>query len=378
MLHTIPQNSVNDINLTSVAEDTTLPQFTAEPMASMKSSAGTKFMVPEAFLEFCEQLMRKNKTLRATSDTQGAASSTKVYEDRARNIRLQDTYTYQYPANSIDDDVSSPQVHYQDRYQPLMANRTRAWGEGGEFSRREVPQNRRTSRAEDSSLSRRNSPIVDVGLTVRKSNVSFSDDRGQSIEAFLDKVEACRGLTSLSEAEVFQALPELLNGVAAMSLQVEKHRWNTWSDFCSAARRWYGTGRGYQQRLLMEATARMQGEDELARDYITCLLVIIRKMELIPGLETQLDMLHRNLRLGLQRLVRRADFKDIDELQKMAREAELTLEMEKSFRPPPPPELTMLPEAAYKSRSAKPAKPKISGVDSGEYNGLEGKETSAD
>ena len=38
----------------------------------------------------------------------------------------------------------------------------------------------------------------------------------------------------------------------------------------------------------------------------------------------------------------------------------------------------MLPEAAYKSRSAKPVKPKISGVDSGEYNGFAGKETSAD
>ena len=160
-------------------------------------------------------------------------------------------------------------------------------------------------------------------------------------------------------------MSELLKDVAAMWFQVEKHRWNTSTDFCSAARRWHGTGRGYQQRLLMEATARTQGEDELARYYITCLLVIIRKMEPIPGLETQLDMLHRNLRPGLQRLVKRADFRDIDELQKMTGEAELTLEMEKTFRPPPPPELTMLPEAAYKSRSTKPTKPTISGVDSG-------------
>ena len=118
--------------------------------------------------------------------------------------------------------------------------------------------------------------------------------------------------------------------------------------------------------MWFQASARTQGEDELVRDYITCLLVIIRKMEPMPGLETQLDMLHRTLRPGLQRLVRRADFRDIDELQEMAREAELTLKMEKTFRPPPPPELTMLPVAAYMSRSAKPAKPKISGVDSGE------------
>ena len=103
-----------------------------------------------------------------------------------------------------------------------------------------MSENLGTNGVEDSSWRRRNFPIGDVGLTVRKWNVFFSGDRGQSIEAFLDKVEACRGSTSLSEEEVFQALPELLRGVAAMWFQVEqveKHRWNTWSDFCSAARR---------------------------------------------------------------------------------------------------------------------------------------------
>ena len=184
--------------------------------------------------------------------------------------------------------------------------------------------------------------------------------------------------TSQSEAEVFQTLPVILKGVAAMWFQVEKHRWNTWSDFCSAARRWYGTGRGYQQRLLTVATAKTQGEDELARDFTTYLLVIIRKMEPIPSLETQLDMLHRNLRRGLQKLVRRADFHDIDELQEMAKEAELTLEMEHTFRPPPSPESTMLPETAYKPRNSKSAKPKISVVEAGGYEGFAGKETSVD
>ena len=121
-----------------------------------------------------------------------------------------------------------------------------------------------------------------------------------------------------------------------MWFQVEKYRWNTWSDFCSAARRWYGNGRGYQQRLLVEATARMQGNDELARDFITYLLVIIRKMEPILSLEMQLDMLHRNLRPDIQKQVRRSDFQDIDELQEMAREAEMTLEAVRLYRLPRP------------------------------------------
>ena len=68
---------------------------------------------------------------------------------------------------------------------------------------------------EDFSWRRRNLPILDVGLTVRKWNVSFSSDRGKSIETFLDKAEACRGSTSLWEEEVFQALPKLPKGVAA-------------------------------------------------------------------------------------------------------------------------------------------------------------------
>ena len=102
MLHNTPQSSGNETNLTSVADHTTLPQFT-EPMVPMTSSAGTKFTVPEAFLEFCVQLMRENKTLSATSNIQGTASSTKVNEDKARNIRLQDMYTCQYPVNSTHD-----------------------------------------------------------------------------------------------------------------------------------------------------------------------------------------------------------------------------------------------------------------------------------
>ena len=89
-------------------------------------------------------------------------------------------------------------------------------GEGGGFPRVEISENLGASGVKDSSLRQRNCPIVDVGLTVRKWNVSFSGGRGQSIKAFLERVEACRGSTSLSEAEVFQALPELLKGVAAM------------------------------------------------------------------------------------------------------------------------------------------------------------------
>ena len=95
-------------------------------------------------------------------------------------------------------------------------------------------------------------------------------------------------------------------------------------------------------------------------------------MELIPCQEMQLAMLHRNLWSELQKLVRRADFCDIDELQEMAREAELILETERLFRLPAPPGFSMLPEAAYKAKATKPAKQKLSGVETGEQDGFAG------
>ena len=67
----------------------------------------------------------------------------------------------------------------------------------------------------------------------------------------------------------------------------------------------------------------------------------------------QLDTLHRNLRPDLQRMVRRGDFDDIDALFELSVEAELTLEAEKSYREPPPPEQSLVHEAAYRPRGSK-------------------------
>ena len=56
----------------------------------------------------------------------------------------------------------------------------------------------------------------------------------------------------------------------------------------------------------------------------------------------------------------------------------MTLETEKLFRPPPPPDFTMLPAVAYKSRATKPAKPRLSGIEAERKDGIAGTETNAD
>ena len=55
------QNIVDGTNQSSViVDDTTLPVIT-EPVTTLTSASGMKFTVPEAFMEFCEQLMQEIK-----------------------------------------------------------------------------------------------------------------------------------------------------------------------------------------------------------------------------------------------------------------------------------------------------------------------------
>ena len=83
------------------------------------------------------------------------------------------------------------------------------------------------------------------------------------------------------------------------------------------------------------------------RDYITCLIAIIRKISPPPSLDQQLDQLHRNLQPQLQAMVRRMEFDSVEGLLELAVDAEQTVENSKTFRPPPPPTAALLPEMAY-------------------------------
>ena len=106
----------------------------------------------------------------------------------------------------------------------------------------------------------------------------------------------------------------------------------------------YGGDRGHQQRILAEINARTQCRNELTRDYIVNLQAMILKLTPVPSMVQQLDMLHRNMRPELQKMVMRNQITDYRGLLDLVREAELA---DKVYHSPPPPERTYLPEFAY-------------------------------
>ena len=118
-----------------------------------------------------------------------------------------------------------------------------------------------------------------------------------------------------------------------------------------------------QQRLAHEVALRTQEPEESVRDYITCLETMMRKMEPLPSLDFQLGTLHRNMKPRLQQLIRRSDFEDVESLLDLAMQAELAVDAEKSFKPPPPPESCVYAQWVYKPRKMAPPKVKVAAVE---------------
>ena len=320
-------------------------------MLRLLAADGSEFRVPREVGSLLAELIAKVRSLEdmVLSQQRRAASSTRIAEPRSgQNVQFESTYTVRGDETWPDLPPTPPPA--RNAGQADLRGVNPAWVGGERRSSARVPSwPNHTTPGETGNFSRSSMfHSRDIGQVVRKWQIRFSGAKSQSIDVFLARLEDCRVLANLSEEEVLSSLSELFTDTAATWYRNEKEKWATWQDFVTAARRWYGTTKRYQQRLLAEANNRTQGADEAVRDYITCLIAIIRKISPPPSLEQQLDQLHRNLRPQLQGMVRRTDFKTVEDLLELAVDAEQTLENAKTFRPPPPPGAALLPEMAYK------------------------------
>ena len=71
--------------------------------------------------------------------------------------------------------------------------------------------------------------------------------------------------------------------------------------------------------------------------------------KLIPpiGIEGQLDKASRNLHPSYSRVIRRNQFNNFQELLQLGQQKEVRKEMEKNYRPPPSPDASLFPNAAF-------------------------------
>lgn len=296
------------------------------------------------------------------TSTPAAAASTR-YEDR--RVRMQDTFTTHYPATEGHSRIQQhlPRV---DAPRPLLGRgytNTHNRGDAAEDERWPTSQQNTTMGGQ----------ARDVGQLVRKWQVRFAGDGTTSIDTFLDRVEDARRSANLTPEQMLAGVSELLTGKADTWYAPRKERIHTWEQFKDYIRQWFGAGAAYQRRLLTEAMARTQGSEESVCDYLTCITAITYKMSPRPSEKEELDIAYRNMLPHLQKHIRRTAFSSIEQLLELAREVEDSEEAARTYRPPPEPTASLLPEVAYIPKNT--PKPKPTQIAAAGYNPPEKKES---
>ena len=103
----------------------------------------------------------------------------------------------------------------------------------------------------------------------------------------------------------------------------------------------------FQLRLEDEIRNRTQGPGETMSSFVAALRVLFDKLIPPIGIKGQLDRAFRNLHPSYSRMMRRNQFNNFQELLQLGQLEEVRKEREKYYRPPPSPDASLFPNAAY-------------------------------
>ncbi|CAB0033050.1 unnamed protein product [Trichogramma brassicae] len=164
---------------------------------------------------------------------------------------------------------------------------------------------------------------------------SIEEGFGQmSVESYIERIEECVFLAGLSDADLLPALSETLSGTAAQWFRSNRHKFQSWEEFCRMARKTFGMDQYTYQQLLEQIRRRTQGRNERVAQYIIGLQSTLDKLRPQLAIQTQLDYLHGGMLPELQKMVRRKTLRSIDDLFDEAVEAENTILRAEQYRAP--------------------------------------------
>jgi len=186
---------------------------------------------------------------------------------------------------------------------------------------------------------------------LEKRKVRFSGTRGEDPCKFLADLEDAAGMMGLTDNEILGILPSVLYKDALEWYRLECAAFFRYTDFTHALVRYYGQI-NYQERLMEEARSRSQHRDEDIATFITKLRIIFQKFSPPLPLDLQLDIAYANLHPNYA-LILRFHFNSYEQLCAVGKQVELKALRVRNYRPPPASGNSLVPAAAYSSKSTK-------------------------
>ncbi|CAB0036931.1 unnamed protein product [Trichogramma brassicae] len=249
-----------------------------------------------------------------------------------RKVQVNDTFDIRYFQPSLESTTHEPSMNDN-------KNRIRPEEESALLNGR-TWNTRQNNPTPNSVLTDRPSIFTstDLGKTMRSWNFKFNGSTEMNVEEFLRRVKECTQSARLSEMDVLGSMPELLSGIALRWYRNNKNKCQTWAQFCTEARRYFGVTQYFQERLQAEVVTRTQGSQEPVAEYIICAQALMNQLEGKWPPQQQLELLYQNMRPELRKVIPRDQVTSIARLVDLARTQERILKDEQTFREPPPPE----------------------------------------
>ena len=182
---------------------------------------------------------------------------------------------------------------------------------------------------------------------MRKWNIKYSGTRNDDPDAFLMRIEEGRDLVPVSDANLLRVIPFFLQGIALSWFRGSKHLWRTFEQFARAFRVRFGDS-DFQFELRQEIHLRTQGERESVSDYLTCMRAMFDKLKPRMSEAEEVSYAHRNLLPRLHLAIHRNEIEDFVHLEYLANIAQKSYRVARSYKPPPVPERSLLPDLAYR------------------------------
>lgn len=182
------------------------------------------------------------------------------------------------------------------------------------------------------------------------SSLKFDNTTSLSAEDFLLRINEKRKASKISEEELLLYLPELFQDTPLNWCRLEIDNWTQWNDFETAFRATFFPP-NYQEKLKKEIEKRTQGEYEKILDFAISLKTLMKKLTHPLSEPEQISNIYNNLLPKYQLYIRKSEVTSVAHLMSLGQEFERIEDRAKTFRPPPPVDRSMFPEAAYKPSS---------------------------
>lgn len=147
------------------------------------------------------------------------------------------------------------------------------------------------------------------------------DNSGQSIAAFLERVEELRRSRGVTHQELYESAVDLFAGSALVWYREATHRIKSWHQLTKELREVFQPA-NYDFRLHQEIFNRVQGEHESIDLYIAAVEGLYSRLATSVPETTRLAQIYNNLHPQLQDRLALSDIRTLEQLRSMGRRAE--------------------------------------------------------